>query len=148
MNAHMNTHTLRVGIDVGSKRHRVAVGLPDGRLIDEFDVDHHQLGFGQFVARIEAHQARHQLSVMVAMEGYNGWARPRDGQIRRHRWTLHNVNNLKLARYKEISPASAKTDAIDARRILELFQLSTHLPVAREALQEVVATPSYADPQA
>ncbi len=29
----MNTHTLRVGIDVGSTRHRVAVGLPDGKLI-------------------------------------------------------------------------------------------------------------------
>ncbi len=32
-------HTIRVGIDVGSKRHRVAVGLPDGKLIDEFDID-------------------------------------------------------------------------------------------------------------
>lgn len=128
----MNMHTLRVGIDVGSKRHRVAVGLPDGKLIDEFDVDHHQIGFGHFFARIEALEARHQLPVMVAMEGYNGWA-------------LYNVNNLKLARYKEIFPAPAKTDAIDARRILELFQLSTHIPVAREALQEITATPAVND---
>jgi transposase len=137
----MNMHTLRVGIDVGSKRHRVAVGLPDGKLIDEFDVDHHQVGFHQFFRRIDALEIKHQLPVTVAMEGYNGWARPLDGQIRRHGWALYNVNNLKLARYKEIFPAPAKTDAIDARRILELFQLSTHLPVAREALQAVVATP-------
>ena len=34
----MNANTLRIGIDVGSARHRVAVGLPDGTLIDEFDV--------------------------------------------------------------------------------------------------------------
>lgn len=26
----MNSNTLRIGIDVGSARHRVAVGLPDG----------------------------------------------------------------------------------------------------------------------
>ena len=120
----MNLHTLRVGIDVGSKRHRVAVGLPDGKLIDEFDVDHHQVGFHQFFRRIDALETKHQLPVTVAMEGYNGWARPLDGQIRRRGWALYNVNNLKLARYKEIFPAPAKTDAIDARRILELFQLS------------------------
>ncbi len=79
------------------------------------------------------------------MEGYNGWARPLDGQIRRHGWPLYNVNNLKLARYKEIFPAPAKTDAIDARRILELFQLSAYVPVARDALQEVAPTPAVND---
>jgi transposase len=138
----MNLHTLRVGIDVGSARHRVAVGLPDGKLIDEFDVDHHADGFSQFFRRIGLLEARHQLPVSVAMEGYNGWARPLDSQIRRHGWQLYNVNNLKLARYKEIFPAPAKTDAIDARRILELFQLSAHVPVARNALQEVKPTPA------
>lgn len=50
----MNSNTLRIGIDVGSVRHRVAVGLPDGTLIDEFDVDHHAAGFNQFFHRIAA----------------------------------------------------------------------------------------------
>ena len=48
----MNPNTLRIGIDVGSTRHRVAVGLPDGSLIDEFDLDHHSTGFNQFFQRI------------------------------------------------------------------------------------------------
>lgn len=141
----MNTHALRVGIDIGSAIHRVAVGLPDGKLIDEFDVDHNAAGFSQFFKRITAHETHHQLPVMVAMEGFNGWARPLDGQIRRQGWPLYNVNNLKLARYKEIFPAPAKTDAIDARRILELFQLSAHLPVARDVLQKVAPTPAVND---
>jgi len=141
----MNTHTLRVGIDVGSTRHRVAVGLPDGTLIDEFDIDHHTAGFNQFFRRIAVLEARHPLPVSVAMEGYNGWARPLDGLIRQHGWALYSVNNLKLARYKEIFPAPAKTDAIDARRILELFQLAAHLPVARDALQAVAASPAVND---
>jgi transposase len=79
------------------------------------------------------------------MEGYNGWARPLDSQILRRGWQLYNVNNLKLARYKEIFPSPAKTDAIDARRILELFQLSAHVPVAREVLQEVAPAPAVND---
>lgn len=141
----MNPQTIRIGIDVGSTRHRVAVGLPNGKLIDEFDVDHHAEGFSQFFKRIAALEGRHQLPVSVAMEGYNGWARPLDGQILRRGWQLYNVNNLKLARYKEIFPAPAKTDEIDARRILELFQLSAHVPVARDALQEVAPTPAVND---
>ena len=141
----MNTHSLRVGIDVGSTRHRVAVGLPDGTLIDEFDIDHHTAGFNQFFRRIAVLEARHPLPVSVAMEGYNGWARPLDGLIRQHGWALYSVNNLKLARYKEIFPAPAKTDAIDARRILELFQLAALLPVARDALQAVAASPAVND---
>lgn len=62
--------------------------------------------------------------VAVAMEGCNGHARPLDRQIQDRGHRLFNVNNLKLARCKEIFPAPAKTDAIDARWILELFRLS------------------------
>ena len=45
-------------------------------------------------------------------------------------WRLFNVNNLKLARFKEIFPAAAKSDRIDSVKTLELFQLRDHLPMA------------------
>lgn len=133
--------SIRVAIDVGSACHRVAIGLPDGKVLDEFDIEHNAGGFKEFFRHIERLEKRHQLPVAVAMEGYNGWARPLDGQILQHGYCLYSVNNLKLARYKEIFPAPAKTDAIDARRILELFRMSEHLPLAKNALQEVAATP-------
>jgi hypothetical protein len=75
------------------------------------------------------------------MEGYNGYARPLDTLVRAHDYRLFNINNLKLARFKEIFPAAAKTDALDARKGLELFQLRDHLPMAGDVLQEVRATP-------
>ena len=137
--------SIRVAVDVGSTCHRVAVGLPDGKILDEFDVDHNAGGFNEFFRRIETIEKRHQLPVAVAMEGFNGWARPLDGHILRHGYRLYSVNNLKLARYKEIFPAPAKTDAIDARRILELFRLSEHLPLAKDALHEVAPTPAEND---
>ncbi len=31
---------LRVSVDVGSRRHSVAVGLPDGRVLEEFEITH------------------------------------------------------------------------------------------------------------
>lgn len=36
----------------------------------------------------------------------------------------------------------AKTDAIDTRKILELFHFKDHLPLAKDALQKVVSVPS------
>ena len=73
------------------------------------------------------------------MEGYNGHVRPLDSLVRARGWRLFNVNNLKLARFKEIFPAAAKSDR--TRKTLELFQLRDHLPMAGEVLQEVRTTP-------
>jgi hypothetical protein len=38
---------------------------------------------------------------------------------------------------KEVFPSAAKTDAIDARKGLELFTLSDHLPLAKNCLQRI-----------
>jgi len=132
------TNELRVAIDVGSARHRVAVGGGDGRLLDEFDIEHDGPGIADFFARIGRHEKKQAATaVRVAMEGYGGYARPLDARVLMRGWQLYNVNNLKLARFKEIFPAPAKTDAIDARRMLELFALRDQVPMAKAVLQEV-----------
>jgi transposase len=141
----MGIPELQVAVDVGSQRHRVAMGDAEGRVLDEFDVEHTAAGLSGFFARVERVQAERGWPVAVAMEGHNGWARPLDRQVLLRGWRLYSVNNLKLARYKEIFPAPAKTDAIDARRILELFRLRSHLRVARDVLQEVAPVSVQAD---
>ena len=136
---------LRVGVDVGSQCHSVAVGLTDGRLLEEFEIPHTAAGFGDFFARINEHAKRHPYPIAVAMEGYNGHVRPLDSLVKARGWRLFNVNNLKLARFKEIFPAAAKNDRIDSAKTLELFQLHDHLPMAGDVLQEVMATPEEND---
>ena len=123
---------LQVAVDIGSQRHRVAVGDVGGELFEEFDVEHTAAGLLDFFARIERWQSKFGWPVAVAMEGFNGWARPLDRQVLAHGWRLYNVNNLKLARYKEIFPGAAKSDAIDTRAMLELFRLRGQLRVARD----------------
>ncbi len=68
------------------------------------------------------------------MEGLNGHARPLDSLIHQSGYPLYNVNNLKLNRFKEIFPAPAKTDRIDARYITQLLRLSPFLNHKKEAL--------------
>ncbi len=132
---------IRVGIDVGCKAHRVGIADPRGSILEEFDISHTNAGFRDFFRRIDHHKQELDLPVAVAMEGFNGYARPLDRLIQEHGYILYNVNNLKLARFKEVFPGAAKTDAIDARKILELFHLKDHLPLAKDALQKVVAAP-------
>ena len=132
---------LRVSVDVGSRRHSVAIGLPDGQVLEEFEIAHRPEGFQEFFSRIEKHQKAQGCGVAVAMEGYNGYARPLDTLVRQRGYRLYNINNLKLARFKEIFPGAAKKDRIDARKGLELFQLRDHLPLAKGVLQEVTGTP-------
>lgn len=132
---------LRVSVDVGYRRHSVAIGLPSGEILEEFEIEHRLEGFEEFFSRIEKHNPNKGYCVAVAMEGYNGYARPLDSMVRQHGYRLYNINNLKLARFKEIFPGSAKSDRIDARKGLELFQLRDHLPLAKEVLQEVLGTP-------
>ena len=132
---------LRVGVDVGCHSHNVAIGLSSGEILDEFEVSHNPEGFHLFFSRIEKQQLTYDCPVAVAMEGFNGYARPLDTLVRGRNYRLFNVNNMKLARFKEIFPGAAKTDRIDARKCLELFQLRDLLPLAKDALQEVAATP-------
>jgi transposase len=134
---------LRVSVDVGYRRHSVAIGLPSGEVLEEFEIEHRLEGFQDFFSRIEKHNPNQGYSVAVAIEGYNGYARPLDSMVRQRGYRLYNINNLKLARFKEIFPGSAKSDRIDARKGLELFQPSDHLPLAKEVLQEVSGTPHH-----
>ena len=133
---------LRVSVDVGYRRHSVAIGLSSGEVLEEFEIEHRPEGFQEFFSRIEKHHKIKSSPVAVAMEGYNGYARPLDSMVRQRGYRLYNLNNLKFARFKEIFPGAAKSDRIDARKGLELFQLQDHLPLAKEILQEVKGTPA------
>jgi len=133
---------LCVGIDVGCKSHRVGIARPNGSILEEFDISHTDAGFQEFFRRVEEQKERLSLPVAVAMEGFNGYARPLDHLVQAKGYLLFNVNNLKLARFKEVFPDAAKTDPIDTRKILELFHLRDRLPLAKNALQEVVEAPA------
>jgi len=137
MNARYTPHELQIGIDVGSINHTVAMSDEEGNILKEFEISHNNKGFDNFFKIADKLSVQYNATVAVAMEGYNGWSRPFDALVLEHGYKLYNVNNVKLARFKEIFPAAAKTDSIDARKIVELFSLQKHLPIAKKVLQEV-----------
>ena len=135
--AHVDSQELHVSVDVGCYQHDISVGLANGEFLGRFEINHNKAGFADFFQQIEQYKKSSNGDVSVAMEGYNGHARPLDSLIQSKNYRLLNINNLKLARFKEIFPGAAKTDPIDSRKGLELFQLQQALPLAKNILQEV-----------
>jgi len=137
----MSMAELRVAVDIGSERHRVGIALADGKILEEFEISHNREGLELFFERIGVCENRFNLPVVVAMEGSGGWARPLDGMTLKRGYELLNVNNVKLARFKEIFAAPAKSDKIDTRKILELIHMREVLPLAKAVLHRVEAIP-------
>lgn len=134
-------YEIRVCMDIGSSLHYAAIGLSSGEKITGFTVKHTPEGIQDFFQKIKNIENQYGLPVSVAMEGYNGYARPIDTMVLDKGYKLFNVNNLKLSRFKEIFPAPAKTDEIDVWKIFEMFTMKDTLPLAKSALQEVVKPP-------
>jgi hypothetical protein len=87
---------VRVSIDIGCHQHRVAIGLSHGEVLEEFDRAHQAEGFDHFFDRIAAYEQQYACPVAVAMEGFNGYARPLDTMIRTRDYRLYNINYLTL----------------------------------------------------
>lgn len=133
----MQQQQLLVGVDVGCYKHHVAIGGPGG-IVEEFEITHNSRGFDYFFARVAAQSHRlHLPVVVVGMEGTNGYARPLDQMVKAKGYFLLNVNNLKLARFKEIFASPAKTDRIDAQQIITLMMMAPYMEQVKESLQQV-----------
>lgn len=132
---------IRVCMDIGGHAHRVGIGLSDGELLEEFDIQHTTSGISELFTKISRYEEKYQLPVSVAMEAYNGHARPIDQEVLARGYQLWNVNNNKLAQFKKVFPGPAKTDKIDTRKMFELFKMRDHLPLAKSALQEIILSP-------
>ena len=77
----MDDYEIRVAVDIGSKKHHVAIGSSDGRLLEQFEITHDKAGFDRFFSRIDARERATRLPVVVAIEGLSGWARPLDRMV-------------------------------------------------------------------
>lgn len=132
---------IRICMDIGCHQHRVLIGLANGIILEEFDLPHTSIAINQFFQKTESLQNKYSAKVVFAMEGFNGHARPIDKLALLKGYRLLNVNNNKLAKYKEIFPGPAKSDEIDTRKIFELLTLQEHLPMAKKVLNEVVRVP-------
>ncbi len=132
---------IQICMDVGSAEHYVAIGLASGKRLEELVVKHTSSSIRQFFEKIEALHQQYRLPVAVAMEGYNGHVRPIDKQVLAKGYRLYSINHLHLARYREMFPAPAKSDSLDAWKIYEFLGERNNPKLKKNAIQEVRQSP-------
>jgi transposase len=113
---------ISVGIDVGSKEHRIAVMSPNGQILAEWSVRHRHADFKQAYQRMQSLAQQHKLPLMVGIEGYNGYASPFDQCLIAQGIKVKQINNLTLNRYRMLFGQPYKTDDYDARLIASYLQ--------------------------
>ena len=104
---------LHMASDIGSAKHRVAIGLGSCREpIEEFDLAHTPAGQSHFFKRVQHHAQVHAASVCVAMEGFGGYAHPlpRLGQLAAVQWTARPLPR-RLASYIASSASFSSASA-------------------------------------
>jgi hypothetical protein len=60
---------IRVCMDIGNKKHHVAVGLSSGKILDTFDLYHTPNAITSFFQKIRLYEEQYSLPVVIAMEG-------------------------------------------------------------------------------
>jgi transposase len=116
-----------VGIDVGAHAHHVAILDPGGRLKESFKIPHQQAGFDHLFARLDYYRKQSGVPPVIGMEGLGGYARPLDQQIQKAGFSLLNLNNLKVNRFRQLFGADAKSDDRDALMIAQMVRLRASL---------------------
>ena len=66
---------LRVAVDVGCYRHRVAIGLSEGTLLEEFEISHDGPGLNEFFTRVDRQAQQWGRPVAGSRRAKSGGAR-------------------------------------------------------------------------
>jgi transposase len=88
---------------------------PTDQFCDEFTISHDHHSFAKAIKRIKVIAQQFNAPVVVAMEGYNGYAAPFDRHLVSTGFTVMAVNNLRFSRYREMFGQPYKNDPYDAR---------------------------------
>ena len=130
------------GIDIGSEHHHIIVMNDEGKILYDQKIAHKFSEFYQAIKEIREIEKREKGIISFAIEGKNGYGAPFDRILIEEGFTLYNVDNLKLKRFRNIFGAEWKNDQRDAKMLAKMLKLKDHLDSENEkAFIEIEKTP-------
>lgn len=115
------------GIDVGSESHHVVVMDEGGKILYDKRVLHRFSEFHEGIKELKEIEEREGGEISFGLEGKNGYGAPFDRILLENRFTLYNIDNLKLKRFRNIFGAEWRNDKRDARMLAKLIKLKRQL---------------------
>lgn len=115
------------GIDIGSEYHHAIIMNDEEKILYDKKIAHNLSEFDKAVKEFREIEGTQEGVVSFAIEGKNGYGAPFDRILIGRGFTLYNVDNLKLKRFRNVFGAEWRSDRRDAKMLAKMLKLRNYL---------------------
>ncbi len=130
------------GIDVGSESHHITILDEEDKVLYNEKVAHKLNEFAESIKLFKQIEKKEGGKISFALEGKNGYSAPFDRILLDQGFTLYNVDNLKLKRFREAFAGEWRDDQRDALMLSKMLKLKDHINDQREKVFIKIEKPS------
>ena len=130
------------GIDVGSESHHIIILDEEDNFLYNQKVAHKLNEFTENIKQFKKIEKKEGGKISFALEGKNGYSAPFDRILLDQGFTLYNVDNLKLKRFREAFAGEWRDDGRDALMLSKMLKLKKYINSKREKVFIKIEKPS------
>ena len=130
------------GIDVGSESHHITILDEKDHILYNKKVSHKLNEFTESIKQFKKIERKEKGEISFALEGKNGYSNPLDRILLDQGFTLYNVDNFKLKRFREAFAGEWRDDGRDALMLSKMLKLKKHINSKREKVFIKIEKPS------
>lgn len=130
------------GIDVGSESHHITILDEEDHILYNQKVAHKLNEFAENIKLFKQIEKKERGKISFALEGKNGYSNPLDRILLDQGFTLYNVDNFKLKRFREAFAGEWRDDERDSLMLSKMLKLKEHINSKREKVFIKIEQPS------
>jgi len=130
------------GIDVGSESHHIIILDEEDNFLYNQKVAHKLNEFTESIKLFRKIEKQEGGKISFALEGKNGYSAPLDRILLDQGFTLYNVDNLKLKRFREAFAGEWRDDERDSLMLSKMLKLKDYINSERERVFIKIEKPS------
>ncbi len=130
------------GIDVGSESHHIIILDEEDNFLYNHKVAHKLNEFTENIKLFKQIEKKEGGKLSFALEGKNGYSAPLDRILLDQGFTLYNVDNFKLKRFRETFAGEWRDDERDSLMLSKMLKLKEHIDSKREKVFIKIEQPS------
>ena len=130
------------GIDIGSVSHHITILDEEDHILYNQKVSHNLNEFRKTIKQFKEIEKKEKGEISFALEGKNGYSAPFDRILINQGFTLYNIDNLKLKRFREAFAGEWRDDGRDALMLSKMLKLKKYINSKREKVFIKIERPS------
>jgi len=130
------------GIDIGCESHHIIILDEEDNVLYNQKVAHKLNEFAESIKLFKQIEKKEGGKLSFALEGKNGYSASFDRILLDQGFTLYNVDNLKLKRFREAFAGEWRDDERDSLMLSKMLKLKDHINSEREKVFIKIEEPS------